>query len=104
MAYSEILAERVRDALADMPRVTEKKMFGGIAFMVDGKMCVTVGADRIMLRVDPEIHDKLVARMGCTPMKMAGKEYRGYVRVADSELKTKRALEVWIAYARAFNA
>ena len=63
MAYSEILAERVRDALADLPRVTEKKMFGGIAFTVEQKMCVTVGADRIMLRVDPAIeaaqHQKL---------------------------------------------
>src|SRR5258707_15750506 len=104
MAYSEILAERVRDALADMPRVTEKKMFGGIAFMVNQKMCVTVGKDRIMLRVDPAVHDKLVARKGCTPMVMRGKKFRGYVRVAESELKSKRNLDSWVAYAREFNA
>ena len=54
-----------------MPRVTEKKMFGGIAFMVDQKMCVSVRADRVMLRVDPALHDKLVKRKGCTPMIMA---------------------------------
>lgn len=102
MAYSEILAERVRDALADLPRVTEKKMFGGVAFMVNQKMCVTVGKDRIMLRVDPVVHNKLVARKGCTPI-MRGKEFRGYVRIAESELKTKRNLDSWIAYAREFN-
>ena len=104
MAYSEILAERVRDALADIPHVTEQKMFGGIAFMVNQKMCVTVGKDRIMLRVDPAVHDKLAARKGCTPMIMRGKEFKGYVRVAESELKTKRNLESWVAYARDFNA
>jgi len=104
MAYSEILAERVRDALSDMPHVTEKKMFGGIAFMVDQKICVSVGKDRIMLRVDPAIHDTLVARKGCTPMIMKDKEFRGYVRVAESEIKTKRNLESWIAHAREFNA
>ena len=104
MAYSEILAERVRDALADLPRVTEKKMFGGVAFMVDQKMCVTVGANRIMLRVDPAVHAKLVQRKGCTPMIMKGREFKGYVRVAESELKTARDLKSWIAHAREFNA
>jgi len=104
MAYSEILAERVRDALSDMTRVAEKKMFGGIAYMVDKKMCVSVRADRIMLRVDPALHDKLVKRKGCTPMIMRGKEFKGYVRVAESELKTARQLDAWLAYARDFNA
>ena len=104
MAYSEILAERVRDALSGMARVSEKKMFGGIAFMVEQKMCVTVGADRIMLRVDPALHDSLVKRKGCTPMIMRGKEFKGYVRIAESELKTERQLDGWIAYARDFNA
>jgi TfoX/Sxy family transcriptional regulator of competence genes len=103
MAHSEILAERVRDALAGAPRITEKRMFGGIAFMVNRKMCVTVGKDRIMVRVDPAAHDKLVQEKGASPMVMRGREFKGYIRISETVLKTKRDLDSWVARALAFN-
>ena len=103
MAFSEILAMRVRDILAQTPRVTEKRMFGGLAFMVDQKMCVTVGKDRIMVRIDPAIHDKLAVAKGATPMLMRGREYKGYIRVNETALKTRKDLERWVALALTFN-
>ena len=104
MAFSEILAERVRDALTGVLRVTEKRMFGGLCFMVNQKMCVAVGEDRIMVRVDPAAHAKLVAEKGASPMVMRGREMKGYIRVSETVLKTKRDLDRWVSPALAFNA
>ncbi len=81
MAYNEILAKRVRTALSHIQRVEEKKMFGGIAFMVNGKMCITVGKDRLMCRIDPAIHEIALERKGCKTVFMKGREYKGYVHV-----------------------
>lgn len=103
MTYSEKLAARVREALAGSPRVAEKKMFGGLAFMLDDKMCVTIGESRIMVRVDPAGHDALAKADGCTTMTMGGKEYKGYLRVDESVLKSKKQLDAWVARAVAFN-
>ena len=71
MAASEILTNRVREALQDLPSVDEKKMFGGIAFMVNGKMCINVGKDRLMLRIDPALDEMIVKRAGGTPVSSA---------------------------------
>jgi len=57
MAYSEKLADKIRQALAHLPDVKEKKMFGKLVFMVEGKMCLTAGSDRMMCRIDPDIHE-----------------------------------------------
>ena len=62
MAYSENLAEKIRQALAPLPKVEEKKMFGGLAFMVNGKLCLTAGPDRMMCRIDPDIHEEVVEK------------------------------------------
>ena len=80
MSYSENLAARVRAALAGLPRVTQKKMLGGLAFMLDGKMCVTIGESRIMVCVDPAEHDALVKADGCSTMVMGGKAHKDYLR------------------------
>ncbi|MRG43674.1 hypothetical protein GFS24_01040 [Chitinophaga sp. SYP-B3965] len=98
MAYSEKLAERLRQALAGLPKVEEKKMFGGLAFMVNGKMCLTAGADRIMCRIDPDIHVE-----GCQTVIMGGRKYKGYVHVNEDALKTKADLNYWAALALDFN-
>jgi TfoX/Sxy family transcriptional regulator of competence genes len=87
MAYYEQLTNRVRAALPETPKVTEKRMFSGVGFTVDEKLCVSVGDDRIMLRVDPELHDSLVRKSGCSPMIMKGREYRGYMLVEEAVLK-----------------
>lgn len=103
MAYNEKLTNRVREALADVKKVEEKKMFSGITFMVDGKMCISVGDDRIMCRIDPVIHEEAIQKKGCRTMEMKGKEYKGYVYVNEESLKTKKELDYWTGLALDFN-
>jgi TfoX/Sxy family transcriptional regulator of competence genes len=100
---NESLARRVRAALAPLDHVEEKRMFGGLAFMVDGKMCVTVGKDRIMCRIDPDAHEDAVTRAGCEPMVMRGKELRGYVRVSEQALRSSAAFDHWMRMAIDYN-
>lgn len=99
MAYNEILAGRIREALAHLPIVEEKKMFGGLAFMVNGKMCITVGKDRIMWRINPSIQDEIIETKNCSTVKMRGREYKGYVHVNEDDLKGVRDLDYWIKLA-----
>ena len=99
MPYDEALANRVRAALGSTRRVEEKTMFGAIAFMVAGKMCVTVGKDRIMCRIDPAIHDAALERPGCRTVVMKGRQYRGYVHVDADAVRTKDDLDYWVGLA-----
>lgn len=78
-------------------------MFGGIAFLVRGKMCVTVGKDRIMCRIDPAIHDAALERKGCRTVVMKGRQYRGYVHVDSKAVGTESELNYWVRLALAFN-
>lgn len=103
MPADEVLASRVRKALGKNRDVEEKRMFGGLAFMVNGKMCVTVGADRIMCRIDPATHDAAVARPGCSTMSMQGRVYRGFVRVDAEAVSTDSELREWIRLALDYN-
>jgi TfoX/Sxy family transcriptional regulator of competence genes len=103
MAYNELLADRVRTLFAEVDKVTEKKMFGGIAFMVNDKMCVTVSKNRIMCRIDPAIHSVTIQRKGCESVIMKGREYIGYVRITEDAMKTKKELQYWIDLALDFN-
>ena len=103
MPRDETLVNRVRTVLGQNRRVEEKKMFGGIAFMVDGKMCVSVGKGRLMCRIDPGTHDAALERKGCTTVVMKGREYRGYVRIDADALSTKGDLEYWVKLALDFN-
>jgi len=73
-------------------------------FMVERKMCITVGNARIMCRIDPAIHDEALKRGGCTTVVMKGREYRGYVHVAADAVKTKRELDYWVGLALDFNS
>ena len=79
-------------------------MFGGLAFMVRGKLCVSVGRDRIMCRIDPAIHDAALERKGCQTLVMKGREFRGYVRVDADVIQTKGELDHWIGLALDYNA
>jgi TfoX/Sxy family transcriptional regulator of competence genes len=103
MAYNEKLTERIREALAHMPKVEEKKMFRGVVFMVNDKMCITAGDDKIMCRIDPAIHDEALKRKGTETVKMRGREYKGYVYVNEEEIKTKKDLDHWVTLALEFN-
>ena len=103
MAINEKLTNRVRELLADVANVEEKKMFSGIAFMVDKKLCIAVRSNNIMLRIDPALHDELVEKSGCSSMIMKGKDLDGYIVVAESALTTKNQLSYWIKFALDFN-
>lgn len=103
MPYSDTLAGRVKAALGSIRRVEEKRMFGGLTFMVRGKMCVSVGRDRIMCRIDPAIHDTVLERSGCRTVVMKGRKYRGFVYLDAQALKTTEDLEYWVALALEYN-
>jgi len=103
MTCDDSLAHRVKAALARIPEVEQKKMFGGITFMVRGKMCVSVGAERIMCRIDPALHDAALEREGCRTVVMKGRQYRGYVYVDAEAVRAKRDLVYWIGLALDYN-
>ena len=103
MAYNEKLTNRVREALAHLPKVEEKKMFRGITFMVDDKMCISVGDNRIMCRIDPSIHDEAIKRKNSNTVIMRGREYKGYIYVNEDGIKTKKDFDYWIGLAIDFN-
>lgn len=102
MARDDQLVSRVRAALARAPSV-EKRMFGSIAFIVRGKMCISARAERIMCRIDPALHDAALERKGCQTVVMKGRRYRGYVYVDAECVRTKGALKYWIDLALKYN-
>ncbi len=103
MAINEKLTERVREALADVKKVTEKKMFRGITFMVNGKMCVSVGGEEIMCRIDPEIVEEALEKDGVRPMIHSGRTMKGFVFVHESAIARKKEFDYWINLALSFN-
>lgn len=103
MAYNKNLAEHLRKALAHLPSVEEKKMFGGLAFMVNNKMCLTVGADDIMCRIDPDRHEEALKRKGSSTVIMKGSEYRGWINVNEYGLQEKTELDYWVKLSLDFN-
>jgi TfoX/Sxy family transcriptional regulator of competence genes len=103
MAFSEKLSNRIREALAHLPQVEEKYMFGGVCYMVNGKMCVGVAGDEMMCRIDPELTAGALERKGCRPMDFTGRPMRGYVFVSDEGMKTKKDFDYWIGLCLDFN-
>ena len=104
MAYDEKLADRVREMIGNAgERSEEKKMFGGICFMVNDKMCAGVDKDRLMIRLDPKLAEQVVEMEGCTQMEMAGKAMKGFVLVDPAALGTKTKLKYWIGLALDYN-
>ncbi len=105
MAYDEDLADRIRVALSEQDGVTDKRMFGGLAFMVNGHMAVSAsGKGGLLLRVDPAQTESIVGEGGVTRFEMRGREMDGWVRVdptaVTSDEELQRWVEVGVAYAR----
>ena len=102
MAYDEKLAQRIRESF---PRrgVEEKKMMGGLTFMVNGKMCVGVHNEDLMVRLDPEIHDNALKRKGARTMDFTNKPMRGFIFVNPAGTKTQKDLDHWLSLALDFN-
>ena len=105
MAYSSLLAEKIREYLSNVQnlKIEEKEMFGGLAFMINGKMCINVGDDLLMCRFDPEITEELSSKKGFLPMIMKGKEYKGYCYVEPIGYKSNKDFEFWINLCLNFN-
>lgn len=104
MAYNEKLAGRVREIISlTNEKVEEKKMFGGLCFMVNDKMCIGVEKDRLMIRLDPAIYDKALEKAGCHPMDFTGKIMKGYVFVEVDAVTTKKKLAGWVGLALEYN-
>ncbi|GAY16973.1 TfoX/Sxy family protein [Mycobacterium sp. shizuoka-1] len=98
MAYEEELANRLREILAAERGLEEKRMFGGLAFLINGNMAVCAsGKGGLMVRVPAEDTAALLARDHVEPMIMAGRETRGWIRVGDAGLRTGRQLKSWVA-------
>ena len=97
MAYDEDLAKRIRTLLAQEKAVTEKKMFGGLAFLIHGNMCVSAaGRGGLLVRIDPADSAAVLAPPQVALMKMGGRTMAGWIIVAPAALKTDRQLEAWV--------
>lgn len=105
MAYDEELAQRIREYLVEFPEleIVEKKMFRGLTFMVNEKMCVGVSGDELMVRFDPNLHNEFCEQNGFRPMLTKGREYKGYGYINPDYLKTNKQLINWLDIALRFN-
>lgn len=109
MAYDESLANEIRELVASERGIEEKRMFGGLAFLVNGNMSVAVsGQGGLLVRVPKDDRDKMLRRDHVSPMVMAGRDVRGWVRVDAAGVRTKRQLQGWVTrgvgYARSVPA
>ena len=96
MSYDEGLGERVRDALGDRSDVSEKRMFGGLAFLVRGRMCVGIVKDELMVRVGPEAYGHLVKEPHAREMTFTGRPMTGFLYVASPGFESDADLQRWV--------
>ena len=98
VAYDEELADRIRELVGNESDLTEKKMFGGLAFLIGGNMAIAAsGQGGILVRVDPEQSAALVATTNARLMEMRGRQMQGWLRVDPEDVRTKRQLAKWVA-------
>lgn len=103
MAYSQQLANRIREQLQDMEGVEEKEMMGGLCFMLNDKMCVGIIKDEMMCRIDPQTYEDALEKTGCHEMDFTGRPMKGWVMIDDSGMKTPVELNYWINLSVAYN-
>lgn len=102
MAYDEGLAQRIREVLEHEPGVTEKKMFGGLAFLIGGHMVCGPERERLMVRVGPEAHAEALARPHARPMDFTGRPMKGFVYVDPEGYAEDEDLATWIGLGLSF--
>ena len=103
MGYDEDLADRIRELLASESDLTEMKMFGGLAFLIAGNMAVAAsGQGGLLVRVDPEQSDALVATTSARPMEMRGRQMQGWLRVDSERVRTRSELANWVELGRTY--
>lgn len=103
MAYSAELVDLIREQLQHLPDVEEKYMFGGMAFMVNGKMCIGVLGDEMMCRINPELEGTLLENPGVRPMDFSGRPMKGYVMVDQTIWEQPKWCKIWIQYCLNWN-
>jgi len=96
MAYSEKLAERIRQQLHDETGVVDKKMFGGLAFLVNGNMSCGVVGEELMVRVGPDVYEAALAEPGAREMDFTGRPMKGMVYVSADDIRTAKRLAFWV--------
>ena len=104
MAYDEKLADRIRERLADLQNIEEKRMMGGLTFMYNGKMCVGIIKDELMCRIDPDFHATAVEKQGCRTMDFTNRPMKGYVLIDDTGMRNKADFDYWINLSLEFNS
>jgi len=103
VAYDEALAGRIRELVGDEPNLTEQKMFGGLAFLIGGNMAVAAsGQGGVLVRVDPDESEALVATTPAELMEMRGRSMRGWLRVAPEDVASEKQLAEWVERGTAF--
>lgn len=105
MAYDIKLADRIRTYLNSQPylAIEEKEMFKGLTFMVNGKMCVSVSGDELMIRYDPALQDTIAEEPGYRSMLMKNRVYKGYGYIDQNFIKTNKKFEYWMQLCLDFN-
>ncbi|HMX89549.1 MAG: TfoX/Sxy family protein [Saprospiraceae bacterium] len=104
MAYSEELADKVFARLSEMNLLLEeKKMFGGVCYMINDKMCLGIVGDQLMVRFDPELTEEVMSKPGAGPMDFTKKAMKGYAFIQPEGIRSMRELDDWIRLALEFN-
>lgn len=103
MAYDEMLSDRIRAAMAHLPKVEEKYMFGGVCYMLNRKMCVGIVGDEMMCRIGPDVYEEALEKRGCREMVFTSRPMKGYVYVSNEGMKSKKDFEYWVNLCVEFN-
>ena len=103
MTSQENILVIVRSVLAPLPIVREKKMFGKRAFMVNDKLCIAIGKEEIMCRINPGLHASLLDRKECEPVIMKGREMKGYVYIKNTYLQEAKEIQYWMDICLEYN-
>jgi hypothetical protein len=103
MGYDEKLADRIRASLSGAKALVEKKMFRGVCFMVNGKMCICVGGNEMMCRIGPDRFEEALEKPGVRPMILRGKIMKGFVFVSEDARRSKKDFDYWIQLSLQFN-
>ena len=102
MAYDEGLAERLHDAMDDIPSATAKKMFGGLCFLLSGNMCLGIVGDELMVRVGPDAYEECLAMPHAREMDFTGRSMKGMIYVSTEGFEDDADLEAWVGRGLAF--
>lgn len=103
MAYNYELADRIREHLEFHQGVIEKEMMGGLTFMVNDKMCIGVIKDEMMCRINPNLHENAIEKVGCRTMDFTKRQMKGYVMIDSTAMKTIKEFDYWISLSLDFN-